>query len=855
MSGGSYFGGSSLQKTNEVRRLAAANFKELVERFFNNHARLPYKRAEFLAHPDRDKLKDTSFISPVTYPYDESGPRGNAHADKLVLGFLDMDEGDFVKDLLDDPKAVLEHLWPLDCVLHTTAKHTPEAPRLKLVVPIDPTDPANLPRIIRHLAGRIGIPNDFKGVAESSVPAQGHYRPVRFEGEQAASILASRTNGISLDVDCLPPEEDEFLDGKRYAHGETGDDSLGLTNLPIPGIESVDDVRELFNHLDPDCSRLEWLVAAAAMHHQFGYDEEQARSAYDLFVEWSSNGSKFRGEVDTYKLWRSLRPYPQGRDPVTMRSLIKRAMDAGWDGGTLAKREKESLEGWIAGCDDAEELMRTGPARIAAMAISNEIITDAMVMAIRRRLKELTGDNLEKRAIYREVARERKRGRAERQKDLPSTPTWLLPFCYIAVDRCFHDYGSGVSLSPPAFNEFFAKELMPTDPGDLPANAKPPMLPSDFALNVAGLPRVYKGIYCPKHGGEDPFFEFDGQTYLNTFNPISVPVADPERALQAGLLWDALIAGYTHDPVCQRIIKDYAAFIVQHLGEKIRWLLMLQGAEGIGKGLIVESLANAIGRVNCKGVSSSLLRTDFNDWATGAALIAINEMHIPGEMREKVMNALKEVITDDYIVINQKYKDAQCRVPNWANLIVMTNFFDGAHLKESDRRWCPIKSDVQTKAQVKALSANGHFERVSVLKTPEWAGALRYHLLRHEISPDFPVNGPAPITNYRQELIEESKNPLQVAIEDLLADNDPLYSEDVISAAHLSAALPHDLKRNAAKVSHYLTILGYERALDQRVRVAGVRTTLWTHREKFVPALGSPEDVLRARLEAEGSPL
>jgi hypothetical protein len=852
MSGGSYFGGSSV-RDGKVRRLAATNFKELVERFINNPAPLPYTRKEFFALPVevQNEKKDGPWISPCGYPYDEEGARGNAHATSLQLLCCDIDEGGFAKDLHDDPKAILEHLWPYDAVVYTTAKSTPEAPRLRIVVPIEEGCPIeNLPRIARHVLGRLGAPKTFKGLTETTTASQPAYRPVRFKGEPFTAVLASRTNGISLDVDCLPPEEDEFLDERSFAHGETGSDSLGLTHLPIPGIESVDDVREMFEHLDPDCSRIDWLRAAASLLHQFGYDEEQARAAYDLFVEWSSNGSKFRGENDTYKMWKSLRPYPQGRDPVTLRSLFKRAMDAGWDGGKVAKREKDSLEAWIAGCDDAEDLMRTGPARIAAMAVVNEIVTDAMVMAIKRRLKELTGDNLEKRAIYKEVARERKRGRAERKKDLPATPVWLLPFFYVATEDVFYDYGRGVSIKPEAFNRMNMKELLPEDPADRPANGRPAIMPVEYALNEVQIQVVYEMMYCPLHGGEDPVFTWNGHPYLNTYNPMLVPVPDPARADLAGRMFLKhleVVFGEKWAP----FVADYLAVSVQFPGRKVPWAFCCQSAEGVGKGFLADIMRAVLGHPNVQLISPEVQRSQWNDWWRNSLFNFLNEIHYPGEMRERVMNMLKPLVSDPIITINKRHTTADCRYPNFANCMGFTNYRDALHLKDTTRRWCFIVSPIQSAKDVLNLRDSGHFHRMAPLKD-ELGPALRYWLLKRKIADDFPWHGPAPLSKDTLALIEESKSPLQVAIEDLLADNDPLYSEDVISAAHLSAALPRDLKRNAAKLSHYLTVMGYERASDQRVRLGGVRTTLWAHREKFVPFLGSAEDVIRARLEVEG---
>lgn len=858
-----YWGGSSLQTTGEVRRLQARTFKQLEERYISTPVPLPYTRAEFLAHPDRDKVKDCAFLSPVSYPYEESGPRKLTNAEKLLLAFLDIDEDprpeyyDIVRDLASDPKAILEALYPLNTAVWTSAKHTEKNPRLKICVELTPCDPAELPRIIRHLAARLGLPQDFKGVAESSRPSQGQYRPVIWKGEPFSAVLATRTNGVALEVGDIPEEAPEdlcdFL-GERpgFTHGETPEAGLVLAHLPVAGVESVDQIRDVFEHLDADCTRMEWLHVAAALRHQFGHDPAQAEEAYDLFVEWSAQGTKFRGTNDTAKMWRSLRAYPEGRAPVTMRSLFKRAQDAGWDGGTIARREKESVTAWITACEDAEELMRAGPANIAAMAVRNAMVEDYLITAIQKRIKELTGDRIEKRAICLEIVRERKRERvkaAEADKR-PDMPNWLRPFCYVASTREYFDFGTGIGLSPGAFDDYFSRELMPPDPADQPADGKPVCLPTNFARNLIRIPQVYERMYCPLHGGEDPFFEWEGRVYLNTYNPLSVPVADPEHAEEAGALFCEHIAQLVGEPELREVVLDYLAAPVQFPGRKMPWAPCLQSAEGVGKNFLAEIMGAVLGEVNVKVVTSEVQRSQWNDWWCESLFNVLNEIHHPGEMREKSMNLLKPMISDPVITINKRNTTAACRVPNFTNAIGFTNYHDALHLKESSRRWMMIMSPIQTAEDVARLKDSGHFDRVAILKK-EWAPALRYWLLKRKIAPDFPWHGPPPTTKYTRAVIEGSKNPLQEAIEDTLEDGDPLFGWDVLSQAHLSGALSPEAKRNAAKLGHYLTLLGFER-LPERPKIGGLRTYLWVHRENYNAMLGEPLELLEWRLREHG---
>ena len=112
----------------------------------------------------------------------------------------------------------------------------------------------------------------------------------------------------------------------------------------------------------------------------------------------------------------------------------------------------------------------------------------------------------------------------------------------------------------------------------------------------------------------------------------------------------------------------------------------------------------------------------------------------------------------------------------------------------------PIFSPLQTKQQIVDLVDSGHFEEVARLKD-ELAGGLRSALMNLEVPEDFPVDGPAPDTPYRNEVIRESKNELQTEIESMIENPDePLVGKDVIHSAYLNANLVHT--RNNYKPSY-----------------------------------------------------
>jgi hypothetical protein len=166
----------------------------------------------------------------------------------------------------------------------------------------------------------------------------------------------------------------------------------------------------------------------------------------------------------------------------------------------------------------------------------------------------------------------------------------------------------------------------------------------------------------------------------------------------------------------------------------------------------------------------------------------------------------------------------------------------------------PIQSPIQTKAQCVALSESGHFKRLA--KLYKHGGALRQFLLDHEISSEFPADGPAPETEFRREMITEGKNRLHEAIEDLIEDSShPLITMDIVFMPALTRALGDTAKDNY-KPSHFLRRMGFE-PYDNGARhyVGSQRGAIWVNRENFDEVLGSPLEQAKYRLEQGEDPL
>jgi hypothetical protein len=863
MSDKTYYGASHVSQP--VRKLTAKNFRELVERYYNVPVSKKFTRAEYHSYDKdtQDHVKDGPYVTAAVFN-GENVRRVNENCTAIVLALLDfdsltkaqLDEGfvPYADQFYESPEVVKNALHPFNFVCYETMSSRPDQRRLRIVVDLEQMDVSLHKAAVAHLASLLGVDlARWKGRVESMTLSLPMFRPVAFLGEDNRSaILCSRTDGRELEeIDVPRNYEVTTSAGRTYAYECDDADGSGLMFMPVPGL-TVEDVTLVVNHLDPDESYHTWVMVGMALRHQFQSLETESREAYELFDAWSSKGAKYVDEDETYSKWSSFRPDATGRAPVTIRSVFQKALNSGWDSTPLAKKVKRDLASWIRGCVDPDELMERGPAKIAALPFKNHMVEEALCNLLRDRIAELNKTNLSLTVIKKAVTSMRRKEALEKEDD--DLPPWLRPWVFISPKNAFKNMLNGTELSPEAFNNTYSRELMNASPdSDSAATGRPTIMPVNFALNLKKLRMVDGTTYDPSHGGEEPFFEYEGRLYLNEFRASSAPRLNPELAAKAGRIFCHALEIVVGKDYLQ-VMLDFFAHTIQHPGKIIRFAPLIQSAQGAGKNMLLNCVGHALGyNDNFKTVNAKQVLADFNEWVTGAQLIVLDEIKIPGHSKADLTNSLKDLITNDTITVNQKFQDVRI-ARNVANKVALTNWHDALYLEDSDRRWMPIQSPIQTKAQCVALSESGHFKRLA--KLYKHGGALRQFLLDHEISSDFPADGPAPETEFRREMIIEGKNRLHEAIEDLIEDSShPLITTDIVFMPALTKALGDAVKDNY-KPSHFLRRMGFE-PYDNGSRhyVGSQRGAIWINRENFDEVLGSPLEQAKYRMEQGEDPL
>lgn len=841
-----YFGGEGWLRGNEIRPLSATDFPTFVKSYIDVPNRIPCTRAHYHSQPEDEqkRIKSSPYFTACSFK-EGTTERRDTNAEGYLMGVLDIDDPEIARHFVESPEAVADALWPFNFVLYASISSTPERPKCRVVVPVKEGRLEDRHTFVRGIAGFLGMPQKWSGHRESNVASQPFARPCVFEDDPKdfSPVLISRLNGQDLQLVDIPALEEGEEDLFAYRSESTSDE---LDHLPIRGL-SVEDIREPLFKIDSDCDYLTWTRCLTGIRHQFR-DEEEAREAFFLADEWCQRGSKYK-DGDTKAKWRSFKPDAPGKTPVTLATLFHIAANHGWKNTRLARKLALSFKEWLATITDPVELMDEGPAQIAAQPFKNSLSDSAMLADLQARLKDL-GTKVKDVHLVSAISKARRE--ETRAKDDGNLPGWLRPYTYVGPLDKWYNCLNGVKLAPAAFNRVYGRYLMSTESG----GARPTMEPSDFALNLKGdMVKCVDGIvYDPRWQGAEPFFEKDGKTYVNTYLASSVPALDEVNAEWAGKMLKKHLKKLIREPLYQRIILDWMAYIVQNPGRKIRWVPVIQGAQGCGKTFLLNILAAAIGNINVKLSNPGSTKSDFNDWAAGAQVVGIEEIRVKGMNKTEIMDKLKDLTTNDRVALNVKHESV-ATIDNITNYCAFSNYHDCLALTDDDRRYFVIKSRIQSRAQKQELAetlldGTPYFNVLARLL--EMGGAVRAFLLAHEVSADFNPNGDAPDTVYRRQMIEESKSPLQQSIEDMIRSGQhPMIGRDLILYEDLLTRIG-SLKQHWEKPSEYLYNAGYApHQVSARHQVNGSRSQVWVHGENYDAGMfGDPFTEMKRRYDA-----
>jgi len=794
-----------------VKASAARTFREVVDTF-RICPTLGITRAAFLAmdKKQRNEIKQVPFFVAACFKTSPS-KRVYANATTCNLIFIDIDE---MADgrcpaapFVSNPDSLYSALEGFNFAAHTTASSTPEKPRMRIVIEANNLTLSSYPKAVGTVAAMLGLP---KLTTESKVSVQPMFLPTMFSdsGDDDHPLIAHRFDGKAFNFTDISDSFSADFETETKAPVDMGSDALFFLRAPVPEI-TLGIAKEALSHIDADCSYYEWLEVAAALRHQFS--PHKAEEAFTLFDEWSSEGTKYGTDEETRAKWDSLRPTPVGRVPVTIRSLLRQAVAGGWDDKRVKETCFNKLVNWMEEVGTITELMEKGVQKILATPLLSAVQEDVLVHQLCTHAKKRFAYTISATAIRKDIARVKTEIKSqEKPAEKMREPLWAKGVCYISAAQEFYRHRTGEKYKPESLNATYSRWLLPTEDAlkeaGIPVTpatlSKPIVAPADYALNHLKIAAVYDYAYDPSQP-TDMFFINRGRKYVNTYSP-TYPELDVKNAEAAGALFQRHLSSLIAEPEYRKVLTDFLAFMVQFPGRKIRWAVLIQSVEGAGKTFIAEVMKAVLGNEHVKTIDGTAIKSGWNDWAFGHQLVVLEEVRVTGTNRHEIMNALKPLITNDDISLNERFRNNR-QTPNISNYMMFSNHHDALAITPGDRRYFVIKSPLQHKSQVLALGENYFPPLYAMLRNQP--GAMRSWLADWEISSEFRADGHAPRTKYVQDLINDTAGDLTAAIRRLLTEGDyPLIQYDIVSAKtlqdvlHIEEGLTRATAQNIAQV-------------------------------------------------------
>ncbi|MEE8263242.1 MAG: DUF5906 domain-containing protein [Gammaproteobacteria bacterium] len=180
-------------------------------------------------------------------------------------------------------------------------------------------------------------------------------------------------------------------------------------------------------------------------------------------------------------------------------------------------------------------------------------------------------------------------------------------------------------------------------------------------------------------------------------------------------------------------------------------LLLVSERQGIGKTTLgAHILAPLVGYQNVGFPSETdIANSTFNDWMANKRLVIVNEIYSGSSW--KAYHALKTVITDRDVTVNQKYM-RQYTIENWCHVLACSNSMRALKMENDDRRWFYPEVTEVPWPQAKFLALRSWIEGGGLSIIKDWAENYGAYIN--------PADR-APMTARKKEMIEGSRSEAQ----------------------------------------------------------------------------------------------
>lgn len=236
------------------------------------------------------------------------------------------------------------------------------------------------------------------------------------------------------------------------------------------------------------------------------------------------------------------------------------------------------------------------------------------------------------------------------------------------------------------------------------------------------------------------------------FHPIPQPADTlnlwvPHTVVPAQGIW-TVIESYLKDVICDGDLAlfdyliQFLAHALQHPEEKPGIMIVLIGAEGVGKGFFIRLLEVLWDATTLQVSDIAAITGNFNAGLERAFWVALDECMFKGD--KKSQDRMKSLVTEPAIQVEQKYEPSRT-IESFHRFIACTNHAQWGQIRSDDRRYLFIKVSECHKQDTTYFG-----QLSSALNDGVTVPALAYYLINLDISKFNPRNKPQTAEGFEQ---------------------------------------------------------------------------------------------------------
>ncbi len=328
-----------------------------------------------------------------------------------------------------------------------------------------------------------------------------------------------------------------------------------------------------------------------------------------------------------------------------------------------------------------------------------------------------------------------------------------------------------------------------------------------FTENAAfRAPTVQRTCFRPEHEPR-AIVHGSGVRMINTWRGLSSVSKEGDASPFINHVRKLLPVGDDAD-----MLLSYMAYCVQNPGKKVQWWPVIQGCPGNGKSMLLSIIRYCLGEEHYhEPDTAKMVRNgiDFNAWVVGCLFVGMEEVYASN--RREFLEGFKRYVTNYSLTIRPMY-GAEYTGDNRANGMVLTNHRDGVPIDDVERRYAPMFTAQQSRADMIRDGMGGsYFPDLWTWLRADGYAIVNHFLKTHAVNNEWVLSAVAPVTSSTREAVSASLGRAEQEIMESIEQGEPGFAGGWVSSIMLDRLL--DAKRVVVprnKRKEMMEKLGYE---------------------------------------------